>query len=51
MGKEGNGIDTSALPDTTGSLGPGRDSAVLAMCWDEWGVKRDEVVRLMNRTS
>ncbi len=49
-GKEGNGIDVSVLPESTGNgLGPGCDSTVLAIYWDEWDTKRVEVVRLMDR--
>ena len=49
-GKEGNGLKTREGDPRAGC--PGRDSAVLAICWDEWedGVK-DKVARIMERKS
>lgn len=29
--------------------GDGRHSAILALCWDDWGAKRDQVLKLMER--
>ena len=28
---------------------PGRDSAMLSLCWDDWETQRDKVIALMER--
>jgi RimJ/RimL family protein N-acetyltransferase len=49
--KDGNGLDVSRLPDETGvKMGVGRDSAVLAICWDDWlNGGREKVEAIMKR--
>jgi len=49
-GITGNGVDVSHLPEVNGKkLGPGRHSAILAICWDDWEEKRELVEKLMAR--
>lgn len=50
IGKEGNGV-TPRQGDPKGE-NPGRDTAVLSLCWDDWeaGV-REKVAEIMNRIS
>ncbi|KAF2493671.1 putative GNAT family acetyltransferase [Lophium mytilinum] len=50
-GKEGNGAGEEDLPPVLGKkLGPGRHTASLSICWDDWkGGARDKVDALMNR--
>lgn len=47
------GRDGKGLPEVGSDgriLGPGRHSAMLSMCWDDWRAgKRDAVVELMRR--
>lgn len=49
--KTGNGVDLTVLEERNerGVERPGRHSAILSMCWDDWMEKRDQVVRLMSR--
>jgi len=47
---EGNGVDISHLPEINGKkLGPGRHSAMLSLCWDDWIEKRAALVAMMSR--
>ncbi|KAF2801291.1 putative GNAT family acetyltransferase [Mytilinidion resinicola] len=50
-GKEGNGAGEEDLPPVVGKkLGPGRHTASLSICWDDWkDGARDKVDALMNR--
>jgi hypothetical protein len=49
-GCEGNDIDISHLPEVNGmKLGPGRHSAMLAFCWDDWIEKKAELLEKMAR--
>jgi hypothetical protein len=49
-GLTGNGVDVSDLPEINGKkLGPGRHSAMLAFCWDDWIEKREHLSKLMAR--
>jgi len=49
-GCQGNGVDVSHLPEIAGKkLGAGRDTAILAICWDEWPEKREQLLKMMAR--
>lgn len=47
-GKPHNGVPENELPEVMGKkMGPGRHTALLAICWDEWEAKRDRLWALM----
>jgi len=47
-GSQGNDVDVSHLPEVNGKkLGPGRHSAMLALCWDEWSEKKERLLKMM----
>ena len=46
-GKEG---DVAAVGEQADGKGPGRDTAMLAICWDDWGgVVREKIQNLVRR--
>ena len=46
----GNNVDVGHLPEVNGKkLGPGRHSAMLAFCWDDWIEKKEQLLKLMAR--
>jgi RimJ/RimL family protein N-acetyltransferase len=47
---DGAGADTEGLPKGDGQWGPGRHTAMLSVCWDDWvGGVREHVDQLVKR--